>query len=101
MLGDIANTDAIHTDGSDDGIEEITAGGMILKCFQTRTGLKIVVTAEPKTQSLDAVLKEIYLLYAECVLKDPFYELDMPIKSELFGNAVDELLERYSNQKGR
>jgi hypothetical protein len=30
--------------GADDGIEEIQAGGLILKCFQTRTGVKFVVT---------------------------------------------------------
>jgi hypothetical protein len=30
--------------GADDGIEEIQANGLILKCFQTRTGVKFVVT---------------------------------------------------------
>jgi hypothetical protein len=40
------------------------------------------------------VLKEIYILYTECVLKDPFYELEMPIRSELFIQSVDALIER-------
>ena len=43
---------------------------------------------------MDIVLKEIYLLYAECVLKDPFYELEMPIRSDLFTQAVDSLVEK-------
>lgn len=30
--------------GADDGIEEIQAAGLMLKCFQTRTGVKFVVT---------------------------------------------------------
>jgi len=30
--------------GADDGIEEIEAGGMVLKCLQTRTGVKFVLT---------------------------------------------------------
>jgi len=80
--------------GADDGIEQIDAGGVILRCFQTRTGVKFVVTAEPGTMDLEYVLREIYVLYADCALKDPFYELEMPIRCELFTQAVDLLVER-------
>ena len=80
--------------GSDDGIEEIVTGGMVLKCLQTRTGIKLVVTAEPETPNMEAVLLQIYTLYADCVLKDPFYELEMPIRSELFIQAVDSLIDK-------
>ena len=84
----------ICIDGADDGIEEITAAGMVLRCFQTRTGIKFVITAEPNTPDMDLILKQIYVLYTDCVLKDPFYELEMPIRSELFVQAVDALIER-------
>jgi Sybindin-like family len=83
--------------GADDGIEEIRASGMVLRCFQTRTGIKFVITSEPNTSmiiDLEAVLREIYVLYTECVLKDPFYELEMPIRSELFVQAVDSLIDK-------
>ena len=30
--------------GADDGIEQIEGGGIILKCLQTRTGIKFVLT---------------------------------------------------------
>eukprot|EP00545_Synedropsis_sp_CCMP1620_P014954 CAMPEP_0119015180 /NCGR_PEP_ID=MMETSP1176-20130426/10599_1 /TAXON_ID=265551 /ORGANISM="Synedropsis recta cf, Strain CCMP1620" /LENGTH=125 /DNA_ID=CAMNT_0006968449 /DNA_START=203 /DNA_END=580 /DNA_ORIENTATION=- len=82
------------SNGSDDGIEQIQAGGLILRCFQTRTGVKFVITAELGTADMDYVLKEIYVLYADCALKDPFYELEMPIRCELFTQAVDNLIER-------
>ena len=48
--------------GADDGIEEIVAGGMCLRCLQTRTGIKFVVTAEKGTSDMDVVLREIYIL---------------------------------------
>lgn len=80
--------------GADDGIDQIIAGGMVLRCFQTRTGVKFVITAEPGTPDLDDVLKEIYVLYTDCALKDPFYDLEMPIRCELFIQAVDILIER-------
>ena len=48
---------------------------------------------------MSVVLKEIYILYTECVLKDPFYELEMPIRSELFIQSVDALIERVDKEK--
>ena len=81
--------------GADDGIEHISADGLELKCFQTRTGIKFVITAEPNTPDMDTALKEIYVIYTDCLLKDPFYEMDMPIRSELFVQAVDQLVRRY------
>jgi hypothetical protein len=80
--------------GADDGIEEIVAGAMHLQCLQTRTGIKFVVTAERGTPDMDAALREIYILYTECVIKDPFYELDMPIRADLFTQAVTTLIDR-------
>ena len=59
--------------GADDGIEKIVAGGMELRCLQTMTGIKFVITSEPSpTVDLDVVLREIYVLYAECVCKGQF-----------------------------
>jgi trafficking protein particle complex subunit 4 len=89
------NTNAM---GADDGIEEIVAKGMILRCLQTRTGIKFVLTAESDSDNivnLDAVLREIYILYTDCALKDPFYELEMPIRCELFTLGIDTLIQRY------
>ena len=101
----------LYAAGADDGIEEIRASGMILQCFQTVTGIKFVITVavpdppnqnsnntnninEPLVSStLRDVLKEIYVLYTECVLKDPFYELEMPIRSDLFVQGVDLLIQ--------
>jgi hypothetical protein len=65
---------------------------MVLNSFQTRTGIKFIITAEPGTPDLALVLKDIYILYTECVLKDPFYELEMPIRSDLFIQSVDALI---------
>ena len=86
--------------GADDGIEQIVAGGMELRCFQTRTGIKFVVTAEPGTPDMDVALKELYLIYSDCVCKDPFCDLEQPIQSDLFAQAVDALVERVEKNPG-
>jgi len=48
--------------------------------------------AEPMVSNLDNLLRQIYSLYSDFVLKNPFYELDMPIQCELFNNKVDALI---------
>jgi trafficking protein particle complex subunit 4 len=93
--------------GADDGIEEIRVSGMMLRCLQTITGIKFVITIAVSDQSVSTndtllssilvdVLKEIYVLYTECVLKDPFYELEMPIRSDLFIQGVDIVIQKYT-----
>lgn len=42
------------------------------------------MVCEPGTQHMEALLKVIYELYTDFVLKNPFYEMEMPIRCELF-----------------
>lgn len=39
---------------------------------------------EPGAQHMEVLLKQIYELYTDYVLKNPFYEMEMPIRCELF-----------------
>ena len=50
----------------------------MLQSFDTLTGLKFFITADPYSRHLDAVLKEVYVLYSDYVLKNPFYEVSLP-----------------------
>lgn len=78
--------------------------------FQTLTGLKFFIVTSPARESnqgtstispdgslkkqLDIVsdiYKQIYLFYCDYVMKDPFYSLDMPIKSPVFEAKVRAL----------
>ena len=45
------------------------------------------------------VLKEVYVLYSDFVLKNPFYELDMPIHCDKFDQKLLKLAEDY-NRRG-
>lgn len=66
------------------GIELLETEHFDLHCIQTLTGTKFFVTASPKTIGLDHLLHTIYDLYSDYVMKNPFYELEMPIRCELF-----------------
>lgn len=48
--------------------------------------------AEPKATALDTILKQVYSLYSDYVLKNAFYELDMPIQCDLFNQKLDVLV---------
>ncbi|KAK9903655.1 hypothetical protein M0R45_001077 [Rubus argutus] len=66
------------------GIELLQAHTFDLHCFQSRTGTEFFIVSEPGTQHMEGLLKHIYELYTDFVLKNPFYEMEMPIRCELF-----------------
>mmetsp|Transcript_30755 Transcript_30755/g.67354 ORF Transcript_30755/g.67354 Transcript_30755/m.67354 type:complete len:142 (-) Transcript_30755:170-595(-) len=81
------------------GMELLEADGFILQSFDTLTGLKFFVTAEPETkQPLEVFLREVYMLYSDYVLKNPFYEMDMPIHCDRFDQKLAKLAEDYQRK---
>jgi hypothetical protein len=78
------------------GIEKLQTDTFKLQCFQSLTGVKFVITATPDTTDLDSLLKTVYEIYADYVLKNPFYEMEMPIRCELFNKHMDKLISRMS-----
>nr|XP_018902881.1 PREDICTED: trafficking protein particle complex subunit 4 [Bemisia tabaci] len=76
------------------GIEMLEADTFKLHCYQTLTGVKFMVVAEPSQAGLDSLLKKMYELYADYALKNPFYSLDMPIRCELFDTNLQVLIEQ-------
>lgn len=44
-------------------------------------------------QIADNLLRKVYCIYSDYVMKDPFYSLEMPIKSDLFDDKVKSLID--------
>lgn len=57
-------------------------------------GVKFMVVAETTQTGVDILLRRIYELYSDFVLKNPFYSLEMPIRCELFDTNLQALLEQ-------
>ena len=66
--------------------------GFSLRCLQSLSGIKFFCTAAPGTQGIPGFLRAVHELYADWVLKDPFYELDMPIRVEKFEQKLLALI---------
>ena len=49
-----------------------------ITCF---VGIKFIVITEPKQDCQEVLLRKLYEIYADYALKNPFYSIDMPIRS--------------------
>ncbi|RDX88809.1 Trafficking protein particle complex subunit 4, partial [Mucuna pruriens] len=76
------------------GIELLQADTFDLHCFQSLTGTKFFVVCEPGAQHMETLLKFVYELYTDYVLKNPFYEMEMPIRCELFDINLTQAVQK-------
>eukprot|EP00793_Prasinoderma_coloniale_P004464 PRCOL_00000225-RA len=76
------------------GMRALRANNFALHCLQAHTGTKFFLLASPGASdaALAAVVRCVYERYADLVLKNPFYELEMPIRVELFEEAMAKLM---------
>ncbi|CAB3396463.1 unnamed protein product [Caenorhabditis bovis] len=83
------------------GIEILETSQFKLFCLQTRTGVKfIVVTSAASSIPADSLLTKMYEIYADFALKNPFYSIDMPIRSHKFEEELSALLEKAERSNG-
>lgn len=71
------------------GIEVLESSHFRIQCFQTQTGVKFLLFTEPQQPNVDTMIKKIYELYSDYVMKNPFYTVDMPIRCEKFDRGLD------------
>ncbi|KAI8813377.1 Sybindin-like protein [Cladochytrium replicatum] len=79
------------------GIEMLQADTFKLHCFQTATGTKFLLAADPNHQNVDAALRRVYEVYADYVMKNPFYTPEMPIRAELFDMGLQRLIKQLNS----
>lgn len=66
----------------------------IIKLVFSHTGTKFFVVSEPGAQHMESLLKFVYELYTDYVLKNPFYEMEMPIRCELFDINLTQAVQK-------
>lgn len=77
------------------GIEVLESSQFRLTCFQTVTGTKFLLFTDPNQPNVDSMLQRIYNLYADYVMKNPFYTVEMPIRCEKFDRELDRFLRTF------
>jgi len=71
------------------GLEVLESALFRLTCFQTYTGMKFLLFTEPHQPNVDVTMRKIYELYADYVMKNPFYQLEMPVRCEAFDRHLN------------
>ena len=59
-----------------------------MQCFSTLTGTKFLLFTEPLQPNVDSIIRKIYELYADYVMKNPFYQTEMPVRCEGFDRRL-------------
>ncbi|XP_067928391.1 trafficking protein particle complex subunit 4-like [Watersipora subatra] len=77
------------------GIQILEADTFKLHCMQTLTGIKFIVLTDPQLSYVDNLLNQLYKLYSDFALKNPYYSIDMPIRCDLFDENLKSYLEQY------
>ncbi|KAF2201120.1 Sybindin-like protein [Delitschia confertaspora ATCC 74209] len=75
--------------GRPSGLEVLESSHFRMQCFQTLTGIKFLLFTEPQQPNVDVMIRRIYELYADYVMKNPFYTVEMPIRCEKFDRGLD------------
>lgn len=70
------------------GIEVLETENFRLQCFQTLTGTKFLLFTEPQQPNVDTILRRVYDLYSDYVMKNPFYQTEMPVRCEAFDRGL-------------
>ncbi|CAM9016708.1 hypothetical protein WICANDRAFT_27018 [Wickerhamomyces anomalus NRRL Y-366-8] len=91
------------------GLRSVDTKFFSIYIFQSITGLKFILITSPNgisgnsggdlnknAELAESVLRRIYSIYSDYVMKNPFYSLDMPIRVDLFDQKVTELIKSLS-----
>ncbi|KAI4089079.1 MAG: hypothetical protein LQ344_005650 [Seirophora lacunosa] len=70
------------------GLEVLETSNFRLTCFQAPTGVKFLLFTEPHQPNCDTIVAKIYEFYADYVMKNPFYALEMPVRCEEFDRRL-------------
>ncbi|KAJ2491434.1 hypothetical protein IWW37_002318 [Coemansia sp. RSA 2050] len=77
------------------GIQSIDTKNFRIHCYQTPTGIKFIAVTDLLQTKLSSALNKAYILYCDYALKNPFYNLEMPIRSEMFDSKLQQLVQAH------
>jgi hypothetical protein len=80
------------------GLEVMETENFRMQCFNTLTGTKFLLFTETTQTNVDVTIKRIYDLYADYVMKNPFYSLEMPVRCDIFDRKLLSYIREINNR---
>jgi trafficking protein particle complex subunit 4 len=81
------------------GLEVLESENFRLQCFNTMTGTKFLLFTDTLQANVDVAMRKVYDLYADYVTKNPFYQLEMPIRCEAFDRKLNSYIRETNNAR--
>ncbi|KAL2396626.1 hypothetical protein ABEF94_000013, partial [Exophiala dermatitidis] len=76
------------------GIESLESSFFRLTVFQTLSGTKFLLFTDPSMPNTDVLMKGVYERYADYVCKNPFWQMEMPIRIDAWERSLNQWLTR-------
>ncbi|KAM0330415.1 hypothetical protein ACHAPQ_006391 [Fusarium lateritium] len=80
------------------GLEVLETENFRMQCFNTMTGTKFLLFTDTTQANVDVTIRKIYDLYADYVMKNPFYSLEMPIRCDIFDRKLLSYIREINNR---
>ncbi|KAM0322842.1 hypothetical protein ACHAQA_009183 [Verticillium albo-atrum] len=80
------------------GLEVMETENFRLQCFNTLTGTKFLLFTDTTQVNVDVTMRKIYDLYSDYVMKNPFYQLEMPVRCEIFDRKLLSYMREINNR---
>ncbi|KAI0882726.1 Sybindin-like protein [Annulohypoxylon maeteangense] len=81
------------------GLEVLESENFRLQCFNTLTGTKFLLFTDTMQTNVDLTIRKIYDLYSDYVMKNPFYQLEMPIRCETFDRKLNSYIREINSSR--
>ncbi|KAK4211727.1 Sybindin-like protein [Rhypophila decipiens] len=80
------------------GLEVLETENFRLQCFNTMTGTKFLLFTDTTQANVDVVMRRVYEMYSDYVMKNPFYQLEMPIRCDMFDRKLSSYIREINNR---
>lgn len=81
------------------GLEVLETENFRLQCFNTLTGIKFLLFTDTMQANVDVAMRRVYDLYSDYVMKNPFYQLEMPIRCETFDRKLNSYIREINSSR--
>ncbi|KAI1373632.1 Sybindin-like protein [Hypoxylon crocopeplum] len=81
------------------GLEVLESENFRLQCFNTLTGTKFLLFTDTMQANVDGAMRRVYDLYSDYVMKNPFYQLEMPIRCETFDRKLNSYIREINSSR--
>ncbi|ELQ33024.1 synbindin [Pyricularia oryzae] len=80
------------------GLEVLETENFRAQCFCTLTGIKFLLFTDTTQANVDVTIRRIYDLYTDYVMKNPFYQLEMPVRCDMFERKLNSYVREINNR---